>query len=161
MSHECFENDEIADIMNKYFINVKVDREEMPTVDKMCENFLIALKEVLRTFQQDKLLNILIIITKKETGWPITVFLTPDLKPFYGGTYFAPYERYGKLGFPTLCMQLGQRWKSDRRRIMNSTIKIMYDIKEQSLVSNHTHTLLSFNSNYNVYNKLVEISSRS
>jgi uncharacterized protein YyaL (SSP411 family) len=80
MERECFENESIAAQMNANFINIKVDREERPDVDQL---YMTAVQ----------------IITK-QGGWPMSVFLTPDLRPFYAGTYFPPSDRHGRPGFP-------------------------------------------------------------
>ncbi|KAJ3091029.1 hypothetical protein HK100_007286, partial [Physocladia obscura] len=77
MAHESFENADIANLMNKYFVNIKVDREERPTVDRMYMSYVQALTG--------------------HGGWPMTVLLTPDLKPFFGGTYFAPVAKYDDI----------------------------------------------------------------
>ena len=80
MAHESFENEAIAAIMNEHFVNIKVDREERPDLD---ETYMNAVQ----------------LLTGRG-GWPLSVFLTPDLKPFYGGTYFPPEDRGGMPGFP-------------------------------------------------------------
>ena len=82
MEHESFENSEIASVMNRHFVNVKVDREERPDVDQI---YMQAVQSL-----------------TGHGGWPMTVFLTPDGKPFYGGTYFPPVDRHGLPGFPRL-----------------------------------------------------------
>ncbi len=91
MAHESFENQEIAEVMNENFINIKVDREERPDIDdiyqKVCQ------------------------ITTGSGGWPLSVFLTPDQRPFYVGTYFPPLDSYGRPGFGSLVRQLAQAWK--------------------------------------------------
>jgi uncharacterized protein YyaL (SSP411 family) len=79
MAHECFENDEIAALMNRLFVSVKVDREERPDLDIIYQSALAMLGE--------------------HGGWPLTMFLTPDGEPFFGGTYFPPTPRYGRPGF--------------------------------------------------------------
>src|SRR5687768_612697 len=97
MEHESFENQEIADLLNRDFISIKVDREERPDVDRVYMAFVQA--------------------TTGSGGWPMTVFLTPDLKPFYGGTYFPPTSRWGKPGFLDLLGELARVWKDDRARV--------------------------------------------
>src|SRR2546430_17695774 len=79
MEHESFENEEVAAIMNRDFVNIKVDREERPDVDRVYMTFVQA--------------------TTGGGGWPMSVWLTPGLKPFVGGTYFSPDDRYGQPGF--------------------------------------------------------------
>ena len=81
MAHESFENEEIAALMNELFINVKVDREERPDLDTIYQTALMLMGQ--------------------QGGWPLTMFLTPEGEPFWGGTYFPPTNRYGRPGFPT------------------------------------------------------------
>ncbi len=90
MERESFENDAIAALMNAHFVNVKVDREERPDVDHIYMNAVQLLTG--------------------HGGWPMTVFLTPDGKPFYGGTYFPPEDRHGLPGFPRLLTAIAQAW---------------------------------------------------
>ena len=91
MAHESFENDDVAKFMNENFINIKVDREERPDIDdiyqKVCQ------------------------IATGQGGWPLSIFLTPDQKPFYAGTYFPVLDSYGRPGFGSICRQLSQAWK--------------------------------------------------
>lgn len=94
MERESFENPDIADIMNRYFVNVKVDREERPDVDAI---YMTAVQ-----------------LLTGQGGWPMTVFLAPDGKPFYGGTYFPPQDMYGKPGFPRLLYAIAEAWTSRR-----------------------------------------------
>jgi uncharacterized protein YyaL (SSP411 family) len=97
MEHESFENPAIADALNADFVSIKVDREERPDVDR-----------VYMTFVQS---------TTGSGGWPMTVFLTPELKPFFGGTYFPPSSRWGRPGFIDLLGELARVWKHDRARV--------------------------------------------
>ena len=97
MEHESFENPAIAALLNADFISIKVDREERPDVDRVYMAFVQA--------------------TTGAGGWPMTVFLTPDLKPFYGGTYFPPSSRWGRPGFADLLTELARVWKHDRARV--------------------------------------------
>jgi uncharacterized protein YyaL (SSP411 family) len=94
MERESFENEETAALMNELFINIKVDREERPDVDRLYMTFVQA--------------------ATGSGGWPMSVFLTPDLKPFYGGTYFPPTDAYGRPGFPTLLRSIGRAWNEDK-----------------------------------------------
>ena len=91
MAHESFEDDEIAKVMNENFVNIKVDREERPDLDdiyqKVCQ------------------------MSTGQGGWPLSVFLTPEQRPFYVGTYFPAIDSYGRPGFGSLCRQLAQSWK--------------------------------------------------
>ena len=97
MAHESFENEEIAAIMNAHFINIKVDREERPDIDSIYMKAVVALT--------------------RQGGWPMSVFLTPDLRPFYGGTYFPPQPRYQMPSFPQLLLGISASWKDDRENI--------------------------------------------
>ena len=97
MAHESFENPEIAALMNEHFINVKVDREERPDVDRLYMAYVQGLTG--------------------SGGWPMSVWLTPELKPFFGGTYFPPENRHGRAGFPSVLMQLTQLWQQNREKI--------------------------------------------
>ena len=97
MEHESFENETVAAALNQDFVSIKVDREERPDVDR-----------VYMTFVQS---------TTGSGGWPMTVFLTPELKPFYGGTYFPPSSRWGRPGFLDLLNEIARAWKQDRGRV--------------------------------------------
>jgi uncharacterized protein YyaL (SSP411 family) len=97
MEHESFENPEIARLLDQDFIAIKVDREERPDIDRVYMAFVQA--------------------TTGSAGWPMTVFLTPQLKPFYGGTYFPPTSRWGRPGFADLLAELARVWKEDRSRV--------------------------------------------
>ncbi|GMU91319.1 MAG: hypothetical protein AMXMBFR4_03770 [Candidatus Hydrogenedentota bacterium] len=100
MEHESFENEEIAAILNEHFISIKVDREERPDLD-----------EIYMTAVQ---------IMTGSGGWPMTVFLRPDRKPFYGGTYYPPVDRMGRPGFKTVLNSIAQAWKERRDEIDRS-----------------------------------------
>src|SRR5690349_15365704 len=97
MEHESFESADIAELLNRDFVSIKVDREERPDVDRVYMAFVQA--------------------TTGSGGWPMTVFLTPDLKPFYGGTYFPPTSRWGRPGFADLLQELARVWRDDRARV--------------------------------------------
>ena len=97
MEHESFENREIADALNADFVSIKVDREERPDVDRVYMSFVQS--------------------TTGSGGWPMTVMLTPDLKPFFGGTYFPPRSKWGRPGFMDLLEEIARVWKHDRPRV--------------------------------------------
>jgi uncharacterized protein YyaL (SSP411 family) len=97
MEHESFESQAVADALNANFVSIKVDREERPDVDR-----------VYMTFVQS---------TTGSGGWPMTVFLTPELKPFFGGTYFPPHSKWGRPGFMDLLGEIGRVWTDDRARV--------------------------------------------
>ncbi len=110
MEHESFENDSIAQIMNENFVCIKVDREERPDVDKVYMTVVQALTS--------------------HGGWPLSAWLTPDLKPFYGGTYFPPDSRHGRPGFPDLLRQLSKAWQEKREEILASGDHLVAEIKK-------------------------------
>ena len=100
MEHESFENDAVAAVLNRHFVPVKVDREERPDVDR-----------VYMTFVQR---------TTGSGGWPMSVWLTPDLKPFYGGTYFPPDSKWGRPGFVDILNEIARVWAADRAKVTQS-----------------------------------------
>ena len=105
MAHESFENEDVAKFMNENFINIKVDREERPDIDdiyqKVCQ------------------------IATGQGGWPLSIFLTPDQKPFYVGTYFPVLDSYGRPGFGSICRQLSQAWGEKPKDIEKSAEKFL------------------------------------
>ncbi len=110
MAHESFENPAIAALMNEHFINVKVAREERPDVDRVYMTFVQA--------------------TTGSGGWPMSVFLTPDLKPFLGGTYYPPEDRYGRTGFPTVLARVNAAWNSDRDNIISHGNTVLEQLRD-------------------------------
>ena len=101
MERESFENEDIAALLNRLFVPIKVDREERPDVDRIYMTYVQA--------------------ATGSGGWPMSVFLTPDLEPFFGGTYFAPDTRYGRPGFGTLLERIAETWTNDRDRVIDSS----------------------------------------
>jgi len=97
MEHESFENAEVASILNAEFVSIKVDREERPDVDRVYMSFVQS--------------------TTGSGGWPMTVMLTPELKPFFGGTYFPPASKWGRPGFLDLLGEISRVWRNDRARV--------------------------------------------
>ncbi len=97
MERESFENEQIARLMNDWFVSIKVDREERPDVDRAYMFFVQA--------------------TTGSGGWPMTVVLTPDLKPVFGGTYFPPEDRDGMRGFPTVLTKIHEAWEKDQGKL--------------------------------------------
>lgn len=100
MEEESFESDAVAAILNKSFIPIKVDREERPDLDQVYMETVMALTG--------------------SGGWPLNVFLTPELEPFYGGTYFPPRDRHGTPGFSTVLLSIETQWQKDRGKIIQS-----------------------------------------
>jgi uncharacterized protein YyaL (SSP411 family) len=95
MEHESFENEDIARILNDHFVSIKVDREERPDLDQI---YMASVQ----------------LLNEGQGGWPMSVFLTPDLKPFLGGTYFPPDDRYGRPGFKRLLLTVAEWWRTRR-----------------------------------------------
>jgi uncharacterized protein len=97
MAHESFEDPRVAAVLNEHFISVKVDREERPDVDRIYMTFVQA--------------------TTGSGGWPMSVWLLPDLRPFYGGTYFPPGSAWGRPGFVDLLREMARLWRTERGRL--------------------------------------------
>jgi uncharacterized protein YyaL (SSP411 family) len=110
MAHESFENEDVAAIMNREFVNIKVDREERPDVDRVYMTFVQA--------------------TTGGGGWPMSVWLTPGLKPFVGGTYFPPEERYGQPAFKNVLERIATAWKENHDKIVEQGGKIVDALRE-------------------------------
>jgi uncharacterized protein YyaL (SSP411 family) len=141
MEHESFEDAATAKVLNDHFISIKVDREERPDLDQV---YMTAVQ-----------------LLTGQGGWPMSVFLTPDLKPFYGGTYFPPDERYGRPSFQRVLLSLAEAWNQRREEIGQSAAQITEHIQQamqlekrpggldDSLIRNAVHHLeRSFDSRY-------------
>src|SRR5689334_19585710 len=105
MAHESFEDAATAEIMNREFVNIKVDREERPDVDRVYMTFVQA--------------------TTGSGGWPMSVWLTPELQPFFGGTYFPPATQWGRPGFVDVLTEIGRAWRDDRLKVVKSAAEIV------------------------------------
>jgi uncharacterized protein YyaL (SSP411 family) len=112
MEHESFENDEIAALMNELFVNIKVDREERPDIDSI---YMAAVQAM-----------------TGQGGWPMSMFLTPDGKPFYAGTYFPPDERGGLPSFPRVLQATADAYRNKRGEITQTTQRVEGYLREQS-----------------------------
>lgn len=112
MAHESFENPAIADLMNRLFVNVKVDREERPDVDAIHMAALHAMGE--------------------QGGWPLTMFLDQDGKPFWGGTYFPPAPRHGRPGFPDILRAIADAWRQRRTAVAHNADSLFSHLREMS-----------------------------
>jgi len=104
MERQCFENEAIAAEMNQRFINIKVDREERPDVDQL---YMTAVQ-----------------VLARHGGWPMSVWLTPDLRPFYGGTYFPPVDSHGRPGFVTVLRGLSDAYKNQRGEVEKTATQL-------------------------------------
>lgn len=117
MEKESFENNEIAEILNKHFVPIKVDREERTDIDNLYMDFVVN--------------------TTGQGGWPLTIFLTPELKPFFGGTYF-PAEDYNSLpGFKSILITVSEKWQTEKDEIINSADYILNQLKEIASPKNY------------------------
>src|SRR3954469_2951260 len=115
MERESFENESIAEVLNQFFVPVKVDREERPDVDRIYMTFVQA--------------------TTGGGGWPMSVWLTPDLQPFFGGTYFPPENRFGHPGFPSVLTQVSEAWRTQREQILESARDVVAEIQKRTEVA--------------------------
>lgn len=116
MEKESFENEDVAKVMNEHYINIKVDREERPDIDRIYMLFIMA--------------------TTGGGGWPMSVFLTPDLRPVTGGTYFPPEDRWGRPGFKTILLSLAKKWKENKEQFNQAGAAIMDALQNISKVDN-------------------------
>jgi uncharacterized protein YyaL (SSP411 family) len=98
MAHESFEDPDIGALLNEHFIPVKIDREERPDVDRVYMAYVQAMTG--------------------HGGWPLHVWLTPELKPFFGGTYFPPEDRHGRTGFPSILRAIARGWETERDKLV-------------------------------------------
>lgn len=114
MAHESFESEPIAKLMNDNFINIKVDREERPDLDTIYMNA--------------------VMMMNGHGGWPMTVFLTPDGVPFYGGTYYPPTDRGGMPGFPRILISIAEAYRAKRGEIAESAQSILSELKRLETV---------------------------
>lgn len=115
MERESFENETIASLMNQFFINIKVDREERPDLDAIYMNYVQMLTG--------------------SGGWPLTVFLAPDQSPFYGGTYFPPEDRWGHPGFPGILQAVQQAYRTKGEEIQQHSLSLVNSLRQSPLNS--------------------------
>jgi uncharacterized protein YyaL (SSP411 family) len=111
MAHESFEDEATAAILNGHFVSVKVDREERPDLDRIYMNAVQALTG--------------------RGGWPMSVFLTPDGRPFYGGTYFPPVPRYGMPSFMDVLVAVADAWRDRRQELIDGSENLVASIEQQ------------------------------
>lgn len=117
MAHESFENEAIAAVMNDDFVNVKVDREELPDVDSI---YMTAVQAM-----------------TGSGGWPLTVFITPDGQPFFGGTYFPPDDRQNMAGFPRVLAAVADAYANRRKELLENSQQVVNAIREQATPQKH------------------------
>jgi len=115
MAHESFEDEDIAAYMNEHFVNIKVDREERPDLDLIYQSALGLMGE--------------------QGGWPLTMFLTPDGEPYWGGTYFPPQPRYGRPGFAELLSYMASAYHRERGKVLENSAAMTKALKKLSEAS--------------------------
>src|SRR6476619_1158877 len=111
MAHESFENADIAAVMNELFVNIKVDREERPDVDAIYMRALHSLGE--------------------QGGWPLTMFLDSEARPFWGGTYFPPTPRYGRPGFADVLREVSRIYREEPDKVAHNAGLLVDALKER------------------------------
>ncbi len=121
MEHESFENAEIAALMNEHFVNIKVDREERPDLDQIYMSAVMAMTG--------------------HGGWPMSVFLTPQCKPFFGGTYFPPADSRGMTGFPRVLLSVHRAWEERREEITESANEMTEQLRAFGSIAKGTGSL--------------------
>jgi hypothetical protein len=110
MEHESFESEDVAAVLNEHFVSIKVDREERPDLDEI---YMAAVQAM-----------------TGSGGWPMSVFLTPDLKPFFGGTYFPKEDKYGRPGFITLIKRIHETWSTQKDKLVESADQLVDHIEK-------------------------------
>ena len=113
MAHESFESPTIADLMNTHFVSIKVDREERPDLDAIYQSALNMLGE--------------------QGGWPLTMFLTPQGEPYWGGTYFPPERRWGRPGFPEVLERMAHAYKSEREGVDKDAAALVKGLRDMAV----------------------------
>lgn len=135
MAHESFEDENVAAILNKFFISIKLDREERPDVDSVYMTVCQALTG--------------------SGGWPLTIIMTPDQKPFFAGTYFPKTSRYGMPGLIEILESVAIQWKNSKEKLINSSDNILKELGK-FFVSESNDTKLSEKNLKNGYNQLLK-----
>ncbi|MFM1851109.1 MAG: hypothetical protein RIS54_793 [Verrucomicrobiota bacterium] len=110
MAHESFEDPEVAELLNAHFVPIKVDREERPDVDKVYMSYVQAYTG--------------------HGGWPLSAWLTPELKPFFGGTYFPPEDRQARAGFRSLLRAIAKGWKDERDKLLREADRVLGALRD-------------------------------
>ncbi|MDP3849476.1 MAG: thioredoxin domain-containing protein [Luteolibacter sp.] len=112
MEHESFENERVAEVVNHHFISIKVDREERPDIDAIYMAYVQA--------------------TTGQGGWPMSVWLTPDGQPVFGGTYFPPDDRHGRPGFTRVCHELARLWRDDKVQMERAAARAIRHLQSEA-----------------------------
>ena len=139
MERESFETDSIAELLNRDYVAIKVDREERPDVDRIYMTFVQA--------------------TTGGGGWPMSVWLTPELQPFFGGTYFPPENRWGHPGFASILTQVAEAWRTGRDQIVDSARGVVAQLQKQATVEPGRTSSIDtgiLNSGFNVFRRTFD-----
>ncbi len=123
MEHESFENEDIAQLMNENFVNIKVDREERPDLDQI---YMTAVQ-----------------MMTGQGGWPMTMFLTPEGVPFYGGTYFPPNDRYNMPGFPRVLLSVAEAYRSQPEQVASTVTNMLGELRRIGIAEESRELLTS------------------
>ena len=123
MERESFEDQSTADLMNRYFVSIKVDREERPDLDSIYMGAVVSMTG--------------------QGGWPLSVFLTPQGEPFFGGTYFPPSRRYGMPAFREVLEGIAQTWQNDHERILQAGKDLTAHLQAVNILTEHNPVNLS------------------
>ncbi len=118
MAHECFENEKIASVLNRYFVSIKVDREERPDIDSVY-------MDVCQAFTG-------------SGGWPMSIFMTAEQKPFFAGTYFPPETMHGRMGFYPLLLTIAAKWETERDKLLDSADYLISCLHQSDQTENQT-----------------------
>lgn len=124
MDDESYSNPEIAEIINNNYIPVKIDRDEMPEIDRILQKAVSAISG--------------------ESGWPLTAFLTPDGKVFFGGTYFPPNDKYGRIGFKKLLLEISKLWRTKREEIIKNAENLYRELFSKNISHESEKSSFSF-----------------
>src|SRR4051812_47984910 len=121
MERESFENEDIARLMNENFVNIKVDREERPDLDQIYMNA--------------------VQLMTRHGGWPMTVFLTPEGVPFYGGTYYPPEDRYNMPGFPRILTAISEAYRTRPDEITETAVSMLEELRRMDVARSSGETI--------------------
>ncbi len=128
MEKESFEDEEVAEIINKYFVPIKVDREERPDIDTVYMNVCI--------------------LFNGSGGWPLTIIMTPDKKPFFAGTYYPKHSRPGRIGLIDLLLSVAKKWQEDKEDLIQRSEKVIKYLLEENQTSSSDIKIDSINAGF-------------
>jgi uncharacterized protein YyaL (SSP411 family) len=128
MEKESFEDEEVAEIINKYFVPIKVDREERPDIDAVYMNVCI--------------------LFNGSGGWPLTIIMTPDKKPFFAGTYYPKHSRPGRIGLIDLLLSVAKKWQEDKEDLIQRSEKVIKYLLEENQTSSSDIKIDSINAGF-------------